>query len=119
MFIKLTGLVCSEKAEHSYLLAVPAGHAASVFNAVPRPVDSFDLQAQDLADQFEIFRSRHAFQAGECLELTLFVDSLDHLERAVAFGKRLRGAGTQTTVIANFEDRRWRITLNAYFLKKI
>lgn len=119
MVISVSGLVCSGRAEHSYRLEVPAGHAASIFHAVPSPADSFDLQAQDLADQFEKFRNRYACHPRVCLRLTLLVGSPRHVERAIAFCKHLRGAGTGVTVIANFDDPRWRIALNAYFLEKI
>lgn len=118
MLLSVKGVGPTGVARHSYRLAVPAGYAVSILNAVPAPVASFELQAQDLAEQFERFCARRAGGTSDCHALTLFVDRPDHIEHAVSFGKRLR-AGTPMTVIATLDDPRWRITLNAYFLARV
>ena len=130
MLLTVNGVVQGGTVCHSYRLAVPGGYAASILNAVPGsaavscslsasgPAAFFELQAQDLAEQFERFCARRAGGSSDCHALTLFVDRPDCIEYAVSFGKRLR-AGTPITVIATFDDPRWRVTLNAYFLARV
>lgn len=115
MVLALNGVVHVGTAQHCYQLAVPAGHAVSILNAVPRAAATFELQAQDLAEQFERFCAQRTGGASDCHALTLFVARPDHIEQAVAFGRRLR-AGTPTTVFAALSGARWHLTLNAYFL---
>lgn len=127
MLLTLDGVVTAGSTQHSHRLAVPAGHAVSILNVLPaaalaRPIAgpesaaNLERQAEDLAGQFERFCARHAFDARDCRALTLFVGRADDVGRAVLLGKALC-AGTRTTVIARLDDPRWRITLNAYFLK--
>jgi hypothetical protein len=127
MLLTLNGVTHAGTVEHSYRLDVPAGYAASILNAVPNsaavsfsmaascPAAAFELQARDLAGQFERFCARRASGSGDCHALTLFIDRADCIELAVAFGKRLH-AGTLTTVVATLDDPHWRVTLNAYIL---
>ncbi len=130
MLLSVKGVGPGGIARHSYRLAVPAGYAVSILNAVPgsaaiacafsapESVASFELQVQDLAAQFERFCARRVGGLSDCHALTLFVDRADYIEDAVAFGKRLR-AGTPLTVIATLDDARWRVALNAYFLERV
>lgn len=128
MLLTLDGVVTAGNTQHSHRLAVPAGHAVSILNAVPegaaaRPIVGpesaacLERQAEDITGQFERFCVRHAFDPRDCRALTLFVDRADDIQRAALLGKALC-AGTRTTVIARLDDPRWRITLNAYFLKR-
>jgi hypothetical protein len=115
MLLTLDGVVTAGDKQHSHRLAVPAGYAVSVLNAVPegavRPMAGpesaacLERQAEDIASQFARFCARHAFDPGDCHALTLFVDRADDLQRAVALGKALC-AGTRTTVIARLDDAR-------------
>lgn len=127
MLLTIHGVTHAGSVQHSCRLAVPGGYAATILNAVPGsaavaaslaasgPDTCFELQAQDLAEQFERFRARRAGRSSDCNALTLFVAGPDCFEHAVSFGKRLR-AGTLTVVIATLDDAHWRVTLNAYFL---
>ena len=102
----------------SILNAVPGPTAVACASSALEPVASFELQAQDLARQFERFCARRVGGSSDCHALTLFVDRADYIEDAVSFGKRLR-AGTPLTVIATLDDARWRVCLNAYFLGRV
>lgn len=118
MVLALNCIVHVGAGQHCYPLAVPAGHAVSILNAVPAQDTTFELQAQNLCEQFERFCLQRAGGARDCHALTMFVDRADHIEPAVAFGRRLH-AGIPTTVFTALSDARWHLTLNAYFLGRV
>lgn len=129
MIVILNSVANAGNAQHSYRLALPVGRAVSILNAVPRPAalsspaarpgraTCFEREARDLADQFEQFRARHAFDATDCHALTVFVDRFESIERARSLGRQLCPR-TRTTAVAWLGEPRWRVTLIAYFLEK-
>ena len=118
MVLALNSVVRIGAGQHCYQLAVPAGHAVSILNAVPARGVTFESQAQDLYEQFERFCLQRGGGARDCHALTLFVDRADYIEPAIAFGRRLR-AGRPTTVYTALSDACWHLTMNAYFLGRV